>query len=511
MISYDQSNTLEKLVDSTTLLEVKLAKELDKTSQRWLTTNDAGNILQVNKAATLRVIEKLNRDIYDLGEDGIELTVSKGKGIQFNIRNDKDIQVLIAYIVSKEPAVQLLEAIFKEEIYSVTQYAQQNYVSEATVRRNINKIRSYFDDFDVTISRVTAKLEGDEKQIRLLMMIFYWRVYGGVTWPFDSIAEQELSEMSKRLLYSVIRSDIEIPHLFIRQISYYFAEAVLRTRKKNFVNDKEKKICEVAQGYRYERFKEILEKECIGKINILDEEIAFHYTVGLSMSAPYHMLISSTIDDIIEDHRKRNTLIFQAVELSMEKINSYFFTKSEINLDTSLTRYSLFSCHCFAYVFKNFKSDMNGLVYNNYFQNNYPTLSMKVHDFLKELYELSSNEIFLEQRYLLLPYIKIITQDIEPVYFEKKIYVILESDMPILITTHVIKKIEFYFKKKYHIKFLEFPKKKIAESVDVVITTATTKNLNNQYPNAKIIKINREPTPKDFRELTAIFETLKKK
>ena len=56
MINYDQSNTLEKLVDSSTLLEVQLAKELNKTSQRWLTTNDVGNILQINTAAVLRVI-----------------------------------------------------------------------------------------------------------------------------------------------------------------------------------------------------------------------------------------------------------------------------------------------------------------------------------------------------------------------------------------------------------------------------------------------------------------------
>ena len=510
MINYDQSNTLEKLVDSSTLLEVQLAKELNKTSQRWLTTNDVGNILQINTAAVLRVTEKLSRDISDLGEEGIELIISKGKGIQINIRNDKDIQVLIAYIISQAPAVQLLEAIFKEEISSVTQYAQQNYVSEATVRRNINKIRSYFDDFDVTISRVTAKLEGDEKQIRLLMMIFYWRVYGGVTWPFDSVAEQDIVEMTNHLLYSLILSDIEIPHLFIRQISYYFAESVLRTRKKNFIDAKDKKLGEIAQGYRYEHFKGVLEQECIGKINISEEETAFHYTVGLSMSASYHMLIPKTIDEIIEDHRKRNTLIFQATDLSLKKINSYFFTKNEINLDTSFTRYGLFSCHCFAYVFKNFKSDMNGLIYTNYFQTNYPTLSTMVYHFLKELYELSSNEIFLEQRYLLLPYIKIITQDIEPVYFEKEISVILESDMPILITTHIIKKIAFYFKEQYHLKFLTFPEKKLAESVDVVITTAAVKNLNKQYPNAKIIKINREPSPKDFRELTAIFETVKK-
>jgi hypothetical protein len=510
MVDYNQLNSIEQVLDSTTLLEIELIQILENSTQKWVSTKEVSEYLQISTGSALRIIERTNENIEILDIEGISFLVSKGKGISLEIEPDKDVQVLISLLMARSPIIQLMDSIFKEEVRSITQYAQEHFMSEATVRRNISKIREYVEKFDLSISRVNATLEGDEKQIRLVMMTFYWRIYGGLSWPFDMVDEKDMAQLTEYLLESLISSEKNISFLFIRQIEYYFAEAILRTRKKNMISTNDARLSVIAVGSRYERLVEAMKENNNRLVNVSEPELMFHYAVSLSMSSVYHLLKPETVRTIMADHERRKTPIAESMNLALEKLDDYFPVAESKFIQNKEVSAALFNAHCFAYLFKGFNSDMNGRVYTYYFSRNYPNLTGRIYDFIDHLYHSSKNEIFLEKDFLVMPYMEIITQTIDPIYFEEKIMIVIETELPMMLEKYIIQRIEFIFKDKFNLQFVSISEKYDIAEIDVVLTTMAIENLIEHYSTAKVLKINRTVTDNDLQRMDMLFRSIKK-
>lgn len=229
----NKSNTINLLLDKRLNNERTLLLFINQRKGVWIPTNELSAQLNISIDSVLRTIKDLNEDIKYLDHQKFQLDFSKGKGIRFFVHLGKNIQKLLTMIIKKSSIIRLLEHIYTETFCNVNHYATENYTSPATVRRHLTILKQYFNSYDVTITRETATLTGDETQIRVLAMIFFWQVYGGVSWPFQTVNEQEIEKLVIDLLAEVTVDSTRTPLAYQRQLMYYFAESILRTRKKS--------------------------------------------------------------------------------------------------------------------------------------------------------------------------------------------------------------------------------------------------------------------------------------
>lgn len=497
------SNTLDKLIDSSTQIERYLVLELNRR-KTWISTKEICDIYKITIAKCLRIVKKLISDVDTLADPRITLDIVKGKGINLHLDNKTDQQILLSHILLQSPVIQLTEAIFNQEINSIISYAQDHYLSDATVRRYLNKVRKYFGSFNVSISRATINLIGDEKQIRLLMMIFYWRVYGGVKWPFDNINEKEIIETTHEILNDLNFSKKKLPYIYIRQMSFYFAEQLIRTRKGNYISKNDSIINELAQGELFEQFTSIMLKYK-EKVNVYSPELKFHHVLFMSMAASYNYLSYDALNRIYQEHEERNSEIISATNIALKEMTDILKTNTspDEKLDEEEKK-ALFACHYFSYVFKGFDSDMNGIVYYNFFNKYHNNLTKIIYELTDDLYNKTQYSIFLESDFLLLPYINILTHNMRLALFEKKINIILETDMPILLTKHLENKIETFFQEEYNINFIDIVTSQYTQKIDVVITTKNIAGMEQYYNEAYIVRINRVISYADLQYLDFI-------
>lgn len=93
-----------------------------------------------------------------------------------NVENDADIYELITFIVKQCATVGMLESLLTEEFESVKSYAMRHFISESTVRRDLNKIQELLANYSIEIGRERAKLLG--KNIRSVCL---WESFIGAS------------------------------------------------------------------------------------------------------------------------------------------------------------------------------------------------------------------------------------------------------------------------------------------------------------------------------------------
>ena len=157
-----------ELFDTAILLERELLLLLQK-EDRWFSTEEISEALDIKNNTTLRIIKRLEGDILELSENSLEIQISKGKGVRLVKDIDEDIKKFLGIIFSQTPIMQMIVSIVNGESGTVKKYAQNNFISEATVRRHLIKIRKFLEPYHIQIARETAEVKGKESQISMFL------------------------------------------------------------------------------------------------------------------------------------------------------------------------------------------------------------------------------------------------------------------------------------------------------------------------------------------------------
>ena len=147
---------------------------------------------------------------------------------------DADVYHLVTEIVRDCSTVVLLKTLFLDEFKSVRHYAQTHYKSESTVRRDLTKVRRLLSRYKIEIGRDNFRLIGEEYQIRMVMVIFFWSIYRGSSWAFDHVDEQLIDRYVEDILDSAFTVYPNIPYAYKKQLAYIFAEALFVQERATF-------------------------------------------------------------------------------------------------------------------------------------------------------------------------------------------------------------------------------------------------------------------------------------
>lgn len=492
----------EDLFDRGTYNQRRMIFLLNSANGRWVSRQWLSEDLGLSKRTTLSTINELTEKIEKLETENFTLHHSKGKGLRLEVGIDADIFQLITAIVSQCATAKMLEALLTEEFENVRSYALRNFISESTVRRDLTKVQKLLQQYQIEIGREKTKLIGEERQIRMFMVVFYWSVYRGSKWPFKYVDEQLIDQFVDEVLANGSTEYPRIPFAYKKQLAYLFAEAIMRTRKGNLVEMSGKLEHQITSNTLYAGFKERL-CDSKGMINTKQAEIPFFFLVWLSMSKTVDVFKDAVIDELLRQQAQQDTQIYRATELMMKRFQEQYFPIEREEL--RLFRAYVLSSHFFAHYFKGFNTDMTGNTYKNIFSARYPKLIEKTRSFINELYEESHNSIFLEVDFLLIPYLKNILFFEQPAKYETPINVLVESDMPNLLTKNLIKQIYGYFSYLYNLTITDIYEAPLTE-IDILFTTGSIKDMSNIYPDVPVVVIGKSVTIGDMDRINRALE-----
>lgn len=506
MMTTTQKDFFEELFDRETFHQRRMVLLLNKKNGYWVTREWLSEKLDLSKRTTLSVINSLSEKVHKLHSEKFTLEVSKGKGVRLMIDLDADVYHLVTEIVRDCSTVVLLKTLFLDEFKSVRHYAQTHYKSESTVRRDLTKVRRLLSRYKIEIGRDNFRLIGEEYQIRMVMVIFFWSIYRGSSWPFDHVDEQLIDRYVENILDSEFTVYPNIPYAYKKQLAYIFAEAIIRTRKGNILEMPITLENQITANDLYPKFEEIL-CQSQGTINTRQAEIPFFFLVWISMSKTIDVFKESLIDELYQQQEQRHTQIFSATDLMVRRFEDEFFP---IKKDEFWRfRNYILSGHFFAQYFKGFNTDMTGNTYKSIFIERYPKLVEKMRAFIRALYQESKNPIYLEEDFLMIPYLKNVLYLEEPCKYEVPITVLVESDMPSLMTKNFIRQLHGYFSFLYNVSFTDIFTAEDTK-VDILLTTGAFKDMNQAYPEAQVVVIGRTLTLNDLNRLNQILEQVSK-
>lgn len=484
------------LFDTAILLERELLLLLQK-EDRWFSTEEISEVLEIKSNTTLRIIKRLEGDMQEVSENSLELQVSKGKGVRLVKNINEDIKKFLGIIFSRTPVMQMIISMFIGEFGTVKKYAQNNFISEATVRRHLIKIRQFLQPYQIQIARETAEVKGKETQIRMFLNLMYWQLYAGTEWPFQNIEQHSVYNIVNRFLGTVDSDGIS--EIYRQRIAYYVSITLIRTRKGNFVQFDPKWDIYINENESYQEFEEIM-KEFRGDLNTKFPEIPFHYIVWTSFFSSY--TVSKFVPRFIESQVKKKSVLYETTSLMLSEFEKIFFS---IPLDNyKFLQSYVYATHSFCYNFWNFSTEIEPLELSK----RVPILEKKLTHFIDYLYEISGNPIFLERKQLTYRYFLFFSHIENVMKYEQKIYLILESDLPILLKKNIMNSITHYLGTQFNLSFIQDNQISHSKSIDIVLTTNVSTTVDKKYCNTQIVSINRDLSIHDIQLVTEVCQKI---
>ncbi|EOI6507390.1 TPA: helix-turn-helix domain-containing protein [Enterococcus faecalis] len=469
-------------------LEIKIVHYLFN-ADRFVSITELSTVFDEAVPKITKILQKLEDDIENNKDENIQLLKVKRSGVHLALSSEIDMKEFISYLLLSSPLIALLDALLSNKFISVVNYAQNNYISEATVRRYLGKIRSYIEQYGIDIQERDFSIEGSESQIRIFMMLFYWRINQGVGWPFKYVSESNVERIVDYLCDEK-NGLSRVSRIERRRMMFYIAITLIRTREKKYIQMNYD--LEIENNPFFNKFFENfsgLKKE----IFLSKDELLFHYEIWKIF------LWTNDIDRIINIEKKEQTSISQSVDTALSIFQEKFFTLSE-DVIKQIEPF-LYATHTVVSLFENLTTDLNGYHYLKKIERYFPELNRRIREFIKSLYEMTKNKIFLEENYLTIYYWMLFSHFNKAYMYEKKTNMLLETDIPQVLWAPFRQIIEEHFDSKYNIKVYTSDMEFDVDKIDIILSTNTIEGIDKDYPNTQIIAINREVKNRDLNRI----------
>ena len=423
--------------------------DLVSESHRWYSVNEISIELNVVERTVQRYIHTLKDLIDDYNEERdhhIAISYEKYKGVLLEIDSGSNYMELKSYILENDETMKLFKLIIFEEFQSISRYSQDNFVSENSTRKSLKKIKEFLSQYNLTLSRSSFIIEGEEKQIRLIIYICSWIIFKGVTWPFDFISQEKVY-LSVDHFSEEMNIGFSVIHR--KQMAYMLAVNILRLRKKHVITME-------PEWKNYANLPKLIDglpvlKAFIADYNVYIESELYFYLLSVQFK-PKLYESPEYRKRVLDYHKKMNSNVYQATESFMTYFNDKIVPiPSELKERFFLTS---FCSHLFCQLFSDIQVDIDGHTIFRDMESDYPNLKKKLSHSLKELHELTNEKLFLQEDFLLQKYVQLFSSIEALTYYEPKIPVFLDSDLPYLVKNNIRDQITNRFKYDFNVQFV---------------------------------------------------------
>ena len=158
----------------------------------WTQTSFISNELNISERTVqhyLKTILEIKEEYDKKTQNNLKIEYYKIKGIRITDFSN-DFEDFKKYIVQNSQTMILLHDIINQQIVSVTNYCQQHFLSETTVRKNIKRIKQTCQEYGIDLEHL--RLVGDERKIRFFIALFDTMVSRKDYYELEGINYEEL-------------------------------------------------------------------------------------------------------------------------------------------------------------------------------------------------------------------------------------------------------------------------------------------------------------------------------
>lgn len=435
--------------------------ELISENKRWYSIRELSVELGVVERTIQRYIHQLEEivDEYnELHKKKIELRYEKYKGITL----DSDMGVgyfeLKGFLFKQDETIRIFEHIILKDSLIVSKYASENFISENSVKESLKKIKELLKLYNLTLSKKDNIITGEEKQIRLIIYIVSWLSYKGASWPFEVIDDKKVYQAVD---YFSEMNHIHFSYIQRRQLAYMLAVCLVRLRKNHIIEMEDK-------WKSYVNFQDISTKmtnveESLNRLHVYIKSEIYFYAVFIQVKTKFYQA-EDFRHSVLSYHKKNDSDVYRATVEFKKEFESHF---GEIPKDLTEPFFiTSFCAHMFCSLFTNINVDIDGYYILGKLEYHYPNLGETMSKFLDELYSKTGNKLYLEKEFLLQKYM-LLFSSIHPLpYYEPKINIFLDSDLPLMIQQNIRKRITDRYKHDYNVRFVN----NNYEDIDLILT-----------------------------------------
>lgn len=465
MTSGKGENSMEKdilnLLDTQNKIMLNIL-DLIADSNRWYTINEISTELLVVERTVQRYIHRLQElvDSYNDERDHlVTINYEKYKGIQLEIDSGSNYMELKSYILENDETMKIFKLIIFEEFQSISKYATDNFVSESSIRKSLKKIKQFLANYQLTLSRSSFSIEGEEKQIRLIIYITAWIIFKGVTWPFDFISKGKIYASVDHFAEEL---DLNFSVIHQKQMAYMLAVNILRLRKKHVIT-MEKEWQDYVNLPKLVDSMPVL-KSFISDYNIYIESELYFYVVLLQLKPKFYVS-QNYQKSVFNYHKKRESNVYLATELFLEKFNEEICEIPEELHNRFFT--TSFCVHLFSQLFSNIQVDIDGHMIFRNLEDDYPNLIKELTTLINELHETSGEQLFTKESFLLQKYMTLFSSVQPLTFYESEIKLFLDTDLPFFVKNNVKNQILDRFKYDFNLSFVDASE---VDEADLVLT-----------------------------------------
>lgn len=491
---------INQLLSSETQLELSLLRTLFM-NRSWLTTVELQQCCRKSRNTIIKYCDLLKENAKNITAHDL-IQHENGRGYFFN-GDKEDYQAMLISIVHKSLSFDLLQQLLLKNKISLNEFANEHYADPMTIRRMLKKFNKHTKHIDLSfhINKGIIHITGSEPAIRFFTYIFFWYIYRGTVWPFNDLSEEQISTFINQTFSRYGNINDIITH----QWSYILAINVIRDSigcriSMKMLPDFSEELVRFLFGssspFDGDKFMQKL-----NKIHNFSRDEFIYFLLLLLTSVRFYT-VKDVYSRMLYFHQNTNSQINEKLKLIISSFPEFNQTTTENQeLAISLLMSSLLK----SILFPNYTVPISGYDYQEYLDDNFPFLKKEMEKRLKGLQK--KDDFFTSSHdYLLLRMVEMYTLLGDPVDFNPKIILQLETDLPITIEKLLKSYLLSLFGPFYRLSIFSTLGSDKTIIPDLIITSTKTKNQTDR--GIPIIYISPNLTNNDLKELTAAFNNL---
>ncbi|WP_099974313.1 helix-turn-helix domain-containing protein [Lactobacillus terrae] len=200
----------------------KMLTVIKSLPEHELNLNNISIELDFTYQKTYNIFQSLIQDLMIMDEK-LDVANNKIEDIDFD---NISINKYRLFLIEDSVVFQAFNYGMSTSKPSFDNFSTLHFTSKSTLNRKMAGLRKMLKGFDLKISNSTLEISGDEKRIRWVAYLIYWRIFHGEIWPFDIVNEANIEQILHR------SEQIVNPVTFI-QMKYLVAISRMRLIKKN--------------------------------------------------------------------------------------------------------------------------------------------------------------------------------------------------------------------------------------------------------------------------------------
>ena len=478
---------------------IKLISEED----RWYSIQEISVAIQLVERSVQRYVNDLYDVVNDCNEqknDHFCLQMKKNKGIKLIIEQKENAAVLKKFIYESDETIQILMALLFESYHSTFDYSKKEDLGSHTIMNSLNKIKTFLQPLNLTVSTRDFCIVGSEAQLRIISNSIAWYLFNSDTWP-NIFHQVDQSKIDSAIITMSDSLHLDIPPIQKREFTYMVIINILRYRKGksiDFLSEWEQYVPVDNQCELYRIIESMYKSFHIYS----HSEVRFVLLNLMTKSFIYD--VSYLKKEIMANLLKNSADVLTTTDLFMKEFDQFYPIPLK---DYDDIYFYILRGHLAGKIYKQADFNFSGHSLKNDIPLEFATYYTRASRFINKLWSISHDDFFLEVDYLIELYFLVLSFTELTSLFEQTVTLSLESDLPEICEKHIEEFICNQFKHYFNVVFT---KDKMLQRPDLILTNIAL-NTQKSTPSLVIDYPISDRTMLEIKEVLCNFNDRKKK